>query len=143
MSNYITTSGDYNNPVVLASGVLGIGLSSKTKMFYNKNIKTLTIVERNGGRLIIKVESKDGRKVVVTSCLITQAESEAVNDGTASKWSRNVGAHWFAVNFNMGSDTVIIHETHVEDDDNDTWDTTIMDRTDISSISVIIFGYVE
>lgn len=143
MGNYIPIHGDKNNPVILVSGILGIGDSSKTRLFYNKYISNLEIVERNGGRLTLKVKSNNSGKVVVLSCLVMQAESEKITDDTASVFGRNVGAHWFSSNFNSGSDTIIIHETHVEDKDNDTWDSTIIDRGDILSISIIIFGYIE
>lgn len=143
MGNYIPIHGNKNNPVILVSGILGIGDSSKTRLFYNKYIANLQIVERNGGRLTLKVQSNNNGKVVVLSCLVMQAESQKITDDTASVFGRNVGAHWFSSNFNSGSDTIIIHETHVEDKDNDTWDSTIIDKGDILSISIIIFGYIE
>lgn len=141
MANYVPISGDYNNPVILASGILGIGDSSKTKMYYNKYISNITIRERNGGRMKIQIHTKDGRKPNISACLITQAESDSITDSTVSKWGRSVGAHYFSVNFWNNSDTITIHETHSEDQNNDTWDSTVIDESVISSISIIIFGY--
>lgn len=141
MSNYIPLTGSQNNPVILASGILGIFDTSYTNMHYNKYISELKITERLGGRMKMQLLGKDSKKVYITGCVVSQAESQKIPRNTVSAFGRNVGAHWFSV-YLSGDDDILIHETHVEDEDNDTWDSTVLDREDILSISIIVFGYV-
>lgn len=140
MSNYIPISGTTQSSVILVSGTLGVFDTSYNNLHYNKYISELKITDRTGGRMKLTVVSKDEKRVVVTGCLVEQAESFRIKNDTVSILERNVGAHWFSVNLSS-DDVITIHETHPEDKDNDTWDSTVLDRDNILSLSIIVFGY--
>lgn len=144
IGDYVLIGGSKDCSVILACGLLTNNNGLYTFSGY-KNYFIDTVVQDSAldGRLIVKINGKDERKVVITGVYSQQGETNAIPYGNTSSMGRGGGAHWFANNLIFDKQSVIIHEIHQQKSNNDSWETTMIKDTSIKSIMILIVGYVE
>lgn len=147
-NDYILISGSKDCSVILACGLL-INDNGVYSFDGYKNYFIDSVVQNYAGqgRLIIKLNGKDGRNVVLTGVYVQQGETNGVPYENEASSGRGAGAHWFSANLPTGflydKQSVIIHEIHQENTNNDSWESTMIQDTSIKSIMILIVGYVE
>lgn len=147
-NDYVLISGSTDCSVILACGLL-INNNGVYRFDGYKNYFIDSVVQNsaNQGRLIIKLNGKDGRNVVLTGVYVQQGETNGVPYENEASSGRGAGAHWFSANLSTGfsydKQSVIIHEIHQHKENNDSWESTMIQDTSIKSIMILIVGYVQ